>query len=142
MSGQGAGLGGLALPLPGGGTARLRGGPFAACPAEGFALCLDGGAANRRRATLLLPIPDFGVPDDLPALRAALAATLAALRAGEAVYVGCRAGLGRTGLVLGCLARRSGVTEEPVAFIRRHYHPGAIETAAQEAFLREASLDG
>jgi protein-tyrosine phosphatase len=116
---------------------RLAGGPFAALPPGAFGLCLDAGAPNRADAALTLDIPDFGTPDP-----AALAATLAALRAalarepGRLFYVGCRAGLGRTGLILACLAAECGVPGDPVDWVRAVHDPRAVETPAQEAFAR------
>lgn len=128
---------GLPVSLPGGGTALVRGGPFEACPPGAFGLCLEPRAANAGQAALLLPIPDFGLPDPA-ALEAALDRVMLALAAGTPVSIGCRAGLGRTGTVMARLARRCGLVDDPVAHVRRHYHPGAIETAAQEAFARDA----
>jgi len=117
--------------------ARIAAGPFAALPPGAFGLCLDPQAANRADAALVLDIEDFGLPDP-----AALRATLDALRAAMAAeperlfYIGCRAGLGRTGTVLACLAREAGVTGDPVAWVRAKHDPRAVETPAQEAFAR------
>jgi protein-tyrosine phosphatase len=52
------------------------------------------------------------------------------------VHVGCRAGIGRTGLFLACLARAAGVEGDPIAHVRAQYDPHAAETAAQEAMAR------
>ncbi|UFN50029.1 hypothetical protein LPC08_05160 [Roseomonas sp. OT10] len=101
-----------------------------------FGLCLDGDSPARHRADLLLPVPDFGLPPDLPGWEAALRAVAVALRDGRGAYVGCRAGLGRTGLALACLARMAGVADDPVAFVRAGYDPRAVETPEQEAFAR------
>ena len=131
-------IGTVPLPLPGGGTAWVGGGPFEACPPAVFGVCLEARASNAAQSRLLLPIPDFGLPE-LPPLRAALATILAELPHGP-VYIGCRAGLGRTGTVMACLARLSGVAEDPVTWVRRHYDSRAIETAAQEEFARHAVL--
>lgn len=117
--------------------ARVAAGPFAQMPAGAFGLCLDPEAPNRAAASLTLDIPDFGLPES-----AALAATLAALRAAMAAepdrlfYVGCRAGLGRTGTVLACLAAEAGVPGDPVAWVRAMHDSRAVETPAQEAFAR------
>lgn len=118
----------------------LAAGPFAALPEGAFGLCLDPGARNRAAAALVLDIPDFGVPEPA-ALRAALGAPRAAMsrEPDRLFFVGCRAGLGRTGTVLACLAADLGVpgaAEDPVAWVRRAHHPRAVETAAQEAFCR------
>lgn len=48
--------------------------------------------------------PDFGVPDDLDALRRVLTDLLDRARNGERVEVGCLGGHGRTGTALACLA--------------------------------------
>lgn len=112
-------------------------GPFTALPEGAFGLCLDPGAPNRADAALALDIADFGLPDP-----GALRATLDALRAAMAAepdrlfYVGCRAGLGRTGTVLACLAAETGVAGDPVAWVRAEHDPRAVETPAQEEFAR------
>lgn len=117
--------------------AEIAAGPFTAMPDGAFGLCLDPQAPNRDAAALTLDIVDFGLPDP-----AALAATLDALRAamvaepGRLFYVGCRAGLGRTGTVLACLAAEAGVAGDPVAWVRAEHDPRAVETPAQEEFAR------
>jgi protein-tyrosine phosphatase len=119
------------------GGVRLAAGPFTALPPGAFGLCLDPEAPNRAVASLTLDIVDFGLPEP-----AALRATLDALRAAMAAeperlfYIGCRAGLGRTGTVLACLAAESGVAGDPVAWVRAQHDPRAVETPAQEEFAR------
>ena len=57
-------------------------------------------------------------------------------RAGEAVQVGCRGGVGRTGTVLSCIATLSGVpVTEAVAWVRTNYRPQAVDNEAQEAWV-------
>lgn len=117
--------------------ARLAAGPFTALPEGAFGLCLDPHAPNRDAAALTLDIVDFGLPDP-----AALRATLDALKAAMAAepdrlfYVGCKAGLGRTGTVLACLAAECGVEGDPVEWVRARHDPRAVETPAQEEFAR------
>ncbi|HEY4253524.1 MAG TPA: hypothetical protein VGM87_20110 [Roseomonas sp.] len=125
----------------GGRDCHILAGPFAARPAGSIGLCLDAGNADAAQAALLHPIPDFGVPDDPAAFRAALVdfAALLAAAPDRIGYVGCRAGLGRTGLALACLVRMSGVPGDPVAWVRAAYDPRAVETPAQEEFARHFS---
>lgn len=117
--------------------ARLAAGPFAALPEGAFGLCLDPHAPNREQAALTLDIADFGLPDPA-ALRAALDALKAAMAAepDRLFYVGCKAGLGRTGTVLACLAAECGVEGDPVAWVRARHDARAVETPAQEDFAR------
>ena len=127
----------LELPL-GGQRISISGGPFDAMPAGARGLCLEADAARIREAEWRLDVPDYGVPDEA-ALRAVLTQVLAAMRAAPdgAYHIGCKAGIGRTGTVMACLAIMAGAVEgDPVAWLRAAYHQGAIETPGQEAFVR------
>lgn len=117
---------------------RVTGGPFDALPENARGLCLEARSARVSEAEWLLDVPDFGVPEP-QALHAVLAAMLASMRArpGDAYHIGCKAGVGRTGMAMACLAQMAGaVTGDPVVWLRSRYLPGAIETAAQEALVR------
>lgn len=120
----------------GGPEVTITGGPFDSLPEGARGLCLEPRSARAQDAEWRLDIPDFGVPDPA-ALRAVLDAMVAAMRArpGDAFHVGCRAGLGRTGTVLACLAAMAGI-EDPVAWLRATYDPRAVETQAQAELVR------
>ncbi len=92
------------------------------------------------------PIRDVSVPSQRAEMIAMLDAIDAARHAGEKVYLHCRAGIGRTGLVAGCLLRRQG--ESPAGALRvlrrawRHdarakQYPRIPQTERQEAYIRE-----
>ncbi len=114
---------------------RITGGPFDSMPAGARGLCLEAHSARVDEAEWRLDVPDFGVPDEA-ALREVLGTMLAEMRAAPdaAYHVGCRAGLGRTGLALACLGAMTGVAE-PVRWLRATYDPRAVETPAQEALV-------
>ena len=85
-----------------------------------------------------LPIRDVDVPaapflSGWPAVRANL---LSRLDAGERVIVHCRGGLGRAGLVAALLLMERGLEAEAAIRTVRAARPGAIETAAQERYVR------
>ena len=80
--------------------------------------------------------PDFGVPEDVGALRASLLQLLDRARAGDAVEIGCLGGHGRTGTALACLAVLTGTPADgAVAWVRERYCGDAVETDGQRAFV-------
>ncbi len=83
---------------------------------------------------MVLGVPDFGVP--LPnEADEALRGIMAALIQDRPVFIGCRAGLGRTGLLMALLLKTMG-EDDPIGRVRRDYDPRAVETTAQEEFIR------
>lgn len=123
--------------IVGGQPVRITGGPFCSLPPGAFGLCLDVRDPRADQAALAVDVPDFGVPDEA-ALRDALMHMLAEMQARPegTFHIGCRAGLGRTGTAMACLARMAGIAGDPIAWVREHYDPRAVETPAQEAFVR------
>ncbi len=118
-------------------TVHITGGPFDSLPDGAFGVCLEMGAEKAAQADVKVPTADFGVPD-AAALHQAVGVVLRQLQAepDRPVHIGCRAGVGRTGLFLACLAKAAGVEGDPLAYVRAHYLPHAAETPAQEALVR------
>jgi len=126
------------LPLVvAGQSVTITGGPFDAIPEGAFGVCLEMQAEKAWLADVPLPTADFGLPDPV-ALKAAIGAVLRQLEMapGRPVHIGCRAGVGRTGLFMACLAKAAGVPGDPLDYVRAHYLPHAAETPAQEALAR------
>ena len=117
------------------GRGLLRPAPPGPAP-EFAALLLSREPAPLPWPTVWVRWPDFGLPTDRPALRAALEQVRE--RAGsERVEVACRGGRGRTGTALACLAVLDGVpASEAVAFVRERFHPRAVETPWQRRFVQ------
>lgn len=66
---------------------------------------------NQLAEYLSVPIPDSGVPS-VAAMKFILDCIDKSIEAGNAVYVHCHAGIGRTGTVVGCYLVRHGMTGE------------------------------
>lgn len=130
-----AGLPGGTVRLPGGALVRGRRLRDPAGPAD-FTLALAPGPLppwTVRR----IRWPDFWIPLDRTDALDALTETLRRARAGERVEVACHGGRGRTGTALAALAVLDGLDPRlAVAWVRRAYHPGAVETPWQRWWIR------
>ncbi len=90
-------------------------------------------------------IPDHGTPGSAADMGAILDQVRSALRDGQAVYLHCRAGIGRTGMAAGCLLTELGRTgEEAIEELnhlwqqsaRSRQWPSVPETDQQTAYVR------
>ena len=86
------------------------------------------------------PIPDGSPPTDIPAMDAILASIAQARARGE-VAVACMGGVGRSGTVAACALVAAGWDPDAaIGHVRRVRHPTAVETPAQEEFVRKFHL--
>jgi hypothetical protein len=91
------------------------------------------------------PIVDTRVPNNVAQTRELLAAIRDALALGKGVYVHCRAGIGRTGLIIGCfLAEQESDGKAALKTLNRLWlqsersqtWPKVPQTAEQAAYIR------
>ena len=81
--------------------------------------------------------PDFRLPRDRADALAALADGLRRAREGQRVEVACLGGRGRTGTALAAMAVLDGMDPAAaVPWVRRVYHPKAVETPGQARWVR------
>lgn len=87
----------------------------------------------------LLPIKDVDVPDRgfEQAWRAAGPELQAMLSSGGKVLIHCRGGLGRSGMIAARLLVEAGMGAQQAIDLVRKHRPGAIETKAQEDYVRK-----
>ena len=146
----GRGIKTFVIPMPWG-NAAISAGPYMDFPYEDKAYFgIKCAAEINMQYMYALDIKDFGLPDQVEAERAAFLA-IAAMRVGMIPYIGCMGGLGRTGTLLGILAKTAltatsarfyglrlpwSIGGDPVDWVRKFYRPQAIETRDQEDFVR------
>lgn len=91
------------------------------------------------------PIQDHGLPERPENMTQILEAVEGALRAGRRLYVHCRAGIGRTGMVMGCLLIERGLSPDDALYeLNRLWHncarsrdwPYVPETDEQIEYVR------
>ncbi|MBC7637477.1 MAG: tyrosine-protein phosphatase [Acetobacteraceae bacterium] len=113
----------------------IQGGPFDDFQPPAIGVCLEVRSLRVAEAALVLPVVDYGAPDAAE-LTAALRDVLALMATNPdlPVYIGCRAGIGRTGMMIAALAKLAGIAN-PIAWVRAHYHPDAVETSDQHAVI-------
>jgi len=110
---------------------RILGGRFDDFPGGAIGVCLEVRSCRTARADVLIDVADFAPPTQAQ-LVDGLARILVLMRDAPhlSVYIGCAAGLGRTGTFIAALARLAGIGDG-VAWTRANYHPRAVETRAQ-----------
>jgi hypothetical protein len=100
---------------------------------------------------LRVGIVDTGVPNDVAQTREVLASIRAALARDRRVYVHCRAGIGRTGLIIGCfLADEESNGKTALKTLNRLWRqseraatwPKVPQTAQQADYIRRWSTFG
>ncbi len=82
------------------------------------------------------PIPEFDVPEEVPAFHRLVERLLARLNCGQSLAVHCYAGVGRTGLLLACLLGRLQHLPGEEAIRRLRLLRPALETPEQERFVQ------
>ncbi len=83
-----------------------------------------------------IPIPDFQ-PPELDQAQEFCKFVEGCRNEGLAVAAHCRGGYGRTGTLLACYLINQGMSSDDAIDLVRRRRPGSIETAGQEAFLRD-----
>ena len=106
-------------------------------------LAKESGLSLRRIA---MPITDMGVPRSPAVMREILDAVKGAIDQSPAVYIHCWGGIGRTGTVVGCWLRETGLgSEQALAQVQHLYathmpkvksHPESPQTPAQKNYVR------
>jgi len=87
------------------------------------------------------PTPDGRAPASVDEMRAIMAVIREGRRAGN-VAVACMGGVGRSGTVAACALVDAGMTAtEAIAMVRAVRHPTAVETSAQERFVRSYATE-
>jgi protein-tyrosine phosphatase len=82
---------------------------------------------------MLLPMRNFGLPDDPAAFRRDIAGIAQSVRGGDRVLLHCAAGLGRTGSAAACLLKALGIDEQDA--LQRVRAAGSNPQNAQQSGL-------
>jgi protein-tyrosine phosphatase len=82
-------------------------------------------------------IPDFGIPENADEFNSLIIRVLQSIKQGDAVCVHCKAGIGRTGMVLTCAVGKLYMLgyKKAVETVRRNRK--AVETLEQETFTKQ-----
>lgn len=126
------------LVLPGRTVVRGRGAqhplPAGSTPEFGLYLGVDYEPSWPHRR---LDWPDYGLPEDPLDAADAIEQLYRYARHGRRVETACRAGKGRTGTVIACLAILDGLpVRHAVSWTRQHFHHRAVQTPWQRWWVR------
>lgn len=125
---------------------EIYGGPWLKKPAGYFGICmalevLEGGGLSAPSPDIVVEVEDFSTPDPDAIRLAALLGLQQALLNLKPVYVGCGFGIGRTGTMLGLMARiATPWIQSPVEFVRRTYYAQAVETKEQREMVERLNV--
>jgi hypothetical protein len=99
-----------------------------------------GREARRARLDWIhFPIPDMWVPSDIGSARKLVRRMIGMLERGDTVVVHCWGGLGRAGTIAACCLVEQGVEPARAIALVRSARPRAVQTDAQEHFVRDWS---
>lgn len=119
----------------------VNAGPFrAAFDAGAINVCLQAEKPDHDKVDIRLPIPDFDVPQSIKETSKVLTQIIwFGLVKGLPVYVGCKGGIGRTGIMLALLTRIvwNCPGDEAIEHVRRNYNARAVETIKQEEWVKK-----
>jgi len=82
-------------------------------------------------------IPDFGIPENGDEFNGMIIRLLQSIQQGDAVCVHCRAGIGRTGMVLTCIVGKLYMLGYNKALDTVRRTRRAVETQEQETFIKQ-----
>ena len=101
-----------------------------------FGVCLEKHSSRAKEADILLDVPDFGVPSAREFSDTITRIVRQMIDEPDVpIYVGCRGGIGRTGMVIAALVRATIPDVDPVGWTRRNYLQSAVETGPQRALV-------
>lgn len=127
------GNGSVELPAMNSKYWTLYGGRYTEVPDEMFGVKLD--PDQDTAFDLKMDIKDFKTPG-MWETQCLVHEVVREIVYGNPVYIGCKGGWGRTGTIMACLMKAFGY-KLPTASLRIQYTPRAVETPAQEDFVRD-----
>jgi hypothetical protein len=119
----------------------FQGGPYVAKPDGTFGVCMLPTVPGEMEVGAHVPTRDFTPPPEKELCEAVDAAIRAAIK-GQTVYVGCTAGIGRTGTFMAAVVKALEVNPSPIAWVRMQYYSNAVETSEQANLIERLDFSG